>query len=652
MIKLPVFRILFACTLLAASWATRAGINPYTPAENKYPVFAIPEPLLENANAVLRRHETVFDVKSVSEATEKVLYAITILNENAKDEAIVRVPYDKLNKVNFIRGAIYDAGGNLIDKLSKSDIRDISPFDGVNLVSDNRMKVAQFSRNQYPYTVEFEYETVSNNLMFYPVWFPQSDYNISIERANLQVVLPSELSLRYKEVRLSKKVTISKEDNKQVFNWEVSDAKALVKEILSPAFYTLVPAVYTAPSQFEVQGYAGDMTTWKGLGDWINKLNAGRDQIPEELKQKIIQLTAKETDPASKIRKVYEYLQSSTRYVSIQLGIGGWQPFDALTVNKTSYGDCKALSNYTKALLKTIGIESYYTLISAGDNKLGLDVNFPIAAFNHATLFVPLKNDTIWLECTDQTKAFGYAGGFTGDRLALAVTPEGGKVVRSPVYKAADNREEHMVDVHLDVQGNATAEVKSTYTGLQQDDISAVVLGRMTPEEQKKWLYKSLSIPNFDINKFEFIEKKDKIPAVTEMLQLTIRNCASRSGKRAFLPLNLMSTWGSVPVKSDNRLTDLVLTMPFVDTDTIRFHLPEGYQVESQPENIEFDSQFGNYKASVNIEKGIVTYIRRNEMKKGNFPKTAFNEYANYCRKIAKADKIQMVLISSSLAEK
>ena|GEM_PF-12433 len=611
-----------------------------------------PVPSLKNANAVVRRHETIFTVKSAGEATEKVLYAITILNENATDEAVLRVYYDKLNKVSYVRGAIYDGQGNLIDKLSKSDIKDVSPFDGSNLVTDNRQKVAQFSRNQYLYTVEFEYETVSNNLMFYPVFFPQSDWNVSVERANLQVVMPINLALRYKEVNMSKKVTVTRDENKQIFNWEASDVIALQKEVLSPPLSSLVPAVYTAPSQFEVQGYAGDMTSWKGLGDWINKLNAGRDQLPEELKEKVIQLTAKENDPINKVRKVYEYLQSSTRYVSIQLGIGGWQPFDALTVHKTSYGDCKALSNYTKAILKAIGIESHYTLIRAGENKQDLDVNFPLAHFNHATLCVPLKNDTIWLECMDQTRAFGYAGDFTGNRHALAITPEGGKIVRTPVYKAADNREEHGADVQLDIQGNATADVSSLYTGLQQDDISAFVMGRMTPDEQKKWLYKRLSIPNFDINQFAFTEKKDRIPSVSEKLQLSIRHYAARSGKRVFLPLNLLSAWNSVPAKSDYRRTDLVLKMPFVDTDTIRYHLLEGYQVESQPENVEFTSQFGHYQASVKIDGRTVTYIRRNEMKEGRFPKTAFNEYAEYCKKIAKADKMQMVLISSSLAEK
>ena len=57
-----------------------------------------------------------------------------------------------------------------------------------------------------------------------------------------------------------------------------------------------------------------------------------------------------ETDPIEKAKIVYKYMQEKTRYISVQVGIGGFKPMLAKDVDRLGYGDCKALSNYTKAL--------------------------------------------------------------------------------------------------------------------------------------------------------------------------------------------------------------------------------------------------------------------------------------------------------------
>ncbi|MBL0131544.1 MAG: hypothetical protein IPP43_10800 [Chitinophagaceae bacterium] len=111
---------------------------------------------------------------------------------------------------------------------------------------------------------------------------------------------------------------------------------------------------------------------------------------------KIIQETINSVP--EKIRILYNFLQSNTHYISIQLGIGGWRPFEASFVALKAYGDCKALSNYMFSLLKEAGIVSYYTLIKAGDGAADLVTDFRSRKFTHAIVCVPVEKDTIWLE--------------------------------------------------------------------------------------------------------------------------------------------------------------------------------------------------------------------------------------------------------------
>ena len=77
-----------------------------------------------------------------------------------------------------------------------------------------------------------------------------------------------------------------------------------------------------------------------------------------------------------KAKIVYRYVQDNTRYISVQVGIGGIQPIAAIEVDELKYGDCKGLTNYTQALLDIAGVESFYTIVQAGKEIVDFDSDF------------------------------------------------------------------------------------------------------------------------------------------------------------------------------------------------------------------------------------------------------------------------------------
>ena len=608
----------------------------------KYSFLGLKTVTLENANAVVRDYQTEATIISKEEAKVKVKKIVTILNENGKGHATFAVRYDKLIKIDHIKANVYDASGKVVKKLKKSDIQDISAISDFSIFEDSRAKVADLSHTSYPYTVEYEYEKSVKNILFLPDWYPQDASLTSIESASFKVITPQDYKLRYKEINLTNPAAVKTTDQGKQYTWKVTDLPGIKREPQSVAFQELVPIVLVGPAAFIIQGYPGDMSTWESFGAWNYELNKGRDQLSSETVETVKQLVSGVPDKRAKIKAIYEYLQSKTRYVSIQLGIGGWQTFEASFVDEKSYGDCKALSNYTQAMLKSVGIDSYYTLIYADRYRPDIVTDFPSNQFNHVILSVPMEDDTVWLECTSQLAPFGFLGTSTSDRHALMVTENGGKLVKTSNYSHHDSRQVRTSEVQIDKEGHGIAQIDTDYSGLEYETVYSVL--NASNEDQKKWLYQNLDIPSFEIMDYTYSQEKKALPIAREELKLHLRKYASNSGKRMFLTPNLANRRTYVPPKTEERKTDVVTKYAYTHQDTVKYLLPEGYHIEFLPESESFKTSFGSYTCTFESTSGQLIYTRQLEMYKGRFPAETYSDYRDFLQKVVKADKIKVVL--------
>jgi transglutaminase-like putative cysteine protease len=632
---------------LGVNLAALAGDPP------KYEVSKIPAELLKGAQAVVRTDEQLFDIQDASTAIITERYAITIFSSDADFHVTKKIGHDNFYKIKHLEGYVYDQFGKQVARLKKSDIQDMAAFDGVSFVSDSRVKIATLPRIAYPFTVEYQYQYENRNLLFYTTWYAQSNPKESVENCWIEVRTPPGFpDLRYYGQNLTHQVKTGTLEGKKTYRWEWQNLPVMPKnEPYCPSNLERRPILHLAPSVFEVAGYKGELTSWQALGQWQNLLNEGRQALPAETQAKVQQMTANLASSRDKVKALYEYMQSRTRYVGIQLGIGGWQTFPASEVDSKGYGDCKALSNYMKSLLAGAGIESHYTLINAG-NEARTDFlpSFPSAQFNHVILCVPLPAaDTLWLECTSQHQAAGYMSDFTDNRPALLVTPEGGKLVRTPKYGRADNFRHCRVAARITPEGHATATMEARHSGLLQDQDYMDWQPTKGRDEQKKWLLERIDLPNFELTNFDLSRQKTSIPVVTQKMSLKINQLATISGKRMFVQPNLLAKWETQPVEMENRRHEVeVSSFDYATRDTVTLELPAGFHVEHLPEALSFKSVFGEYHAQVTVTDRTLTYVRRSSINQGVFPKEKYQEWVIFCRQMIRADRLKIVLVNNT----
>lgn len=610
----------------------------------QYNVALIPDSLRNNANAVKRMEETRVVIKDLDKAIVINKYAITILNEAGDRYAGYSNSYDKLHSLSDVSGHLYDAGGKAIRSVKKKDISDVSYDDNMSLATDMRIKRHNFYCRQYPYTVEYEDEEEYNGIFMLPRWLPVDGEQIAVQQSRFIVETPADYALRYKQFNYNGAPQTGGNGKTKTYTWEVNNLMAVKSEIFAPAWQELTTAVVIAPTDFAIGQYRGRMDSWLNLGRFINTLNAGRDELPDNVKQTVHRLTDAVPDKKEKIRLLYQYLQQNTRYIGIQLGIGGWQPFDAKYVAANRYGDCKALSNYMKSLLKEAGIPANYVLITAGEGRRGLWEDFPVPYFNHVILCVPDAKDSVWLECTSQTQAAGFLGSFTNARQALLVADDGGHVVWTPDYAAGNNEQLRSVHAEIDAEGNLVADVRTSFSGLQEEGPHNLI-HHASPEQREKYLNQTLNLPTYKVEKIDYQEQSQSIPVVNEFLRISSPGYGTVSGRRLFIEPNLFNKASRLPLAGQPRQFAIEYTASFRDVDSISITIPAGYQPESVPGNASISNVFGKYAIQFNVSGNQITVVRTYERLAGRYAAGSYPELVKFYADMAAADRKKMVFV-------
>jgi hypothetical protein len=629
-------------------FALLLAVSPSVWSQKMKPQYAlIPESLKREANAVVRFHETEIERISTGQLKQKVSFAVTILNSKGKNEASIVLSYDKFESVNFVEGRIYNSAGLLKETIKRKDFSDYSSFPDFVFFSDSRVLVYSPDVKEYPFTIEYEYQKSTNGFVHIDTWLPVTDYHVAIEKAELKYLTPSSIDFKHKADNFNFvfNESVNSKGLRQ-YVWGVENFLAVKKEPLSPRLDALVPKVLLAPVKFEYDGSVGDFTNWQTYGNWSYSLVKSRGALSSETVEKIKALTAGIESDREKVKAIYQFMQQKTRYVCISLGIGGFQPMLASDVDKYSYGDCKALSNYTRTLLSVVGIQSYYTEIGADERQIRYPDFASADQTNHVILTVPLKGDTIWLECTNPFNPFGYVGSANSNRKSLLVTPEGGKLIDMPYYTSEQNKQVTRMNVVVDQTGMIKGKLSVTAEGLRYEDQGFITV--RSEKDQKEFLLKSLSLPNLTISSFAIKNEGEQAPVSTLLVDFAASDYATMAGERMFVPLNVVDKMSMNFNPKRERLNDIFIPYGITDEDGFEFAIPEGYRIEFLPAPVNLVTPYGTYQMKCEVKEDKVIYTRKLLLVEGLIEKAKYQDFAQTMEKINSFDNAKLILIKKA----
>lgn len=474
-----------------------------------------------------------------------------------------------------------------------------------------------------------------------------------VRQSIFEVDAPISMPLRVIERNLTTRRTERDSAGRRVFRWTLSDPPPLRAEPFAADSNDVVPSVVVGP--------AGD---WTPVSRWYDALARTRYTLtPEVLKRadSVLQVAAVRTRQDT-VRAWHRWVAQDVRYVSISLGMGGYQPRSPDEVLQSGVGDCKDKTTLFVALLRHAGIKAEPVLLSTAGRPLR-DVP-SVLQFNHAIAAVPQDGGWQLTDLTADLVPYGelpvsYQGAF-----ALQVAGDGSaRPITIPVAPAGAHGTSTRMQVVVDSLGHAEGTSEETARGNMALAMRAVMAA--APDSARRdGLMRGMAqrigggvLDNVQITALEGFDGRDL--SATPQLRYrvrydrAVRNVGSTRVLQVPPPLRGPARQFAGAVRSlessPARRLPIDASRLLPSNESLiewQVTLPEGWTAEV-PAPVRAVSFFGSYESAWSQSGRILTLRRRIEGTPGTFPPERMPEVLVWLRAVG-ADDVEFVTIRSA----
>src|SRR6478672_7957502 len=218
-----------------------------------YDVALIPTELKSYAKVVVREDKRTLNIKSDNDATYHVKRVFTILNSTGEDFAASAITYQKSQKIKSLSLQIYNANGQLINKIKESDFNDKSYINDFSLFEDVRIKSFNPSITTYPVTIVLEFELKLNQTFIFPDWYPQTRDGESVQLSEFCLIKPAALKMNYYYQHINLKPEITVEKGEEIIKWQMQNLLSLKPEPYSKTDHERLPNLKMSAVDFSYE---------------------------------------------------------------------------------------------------------------------------------------------------------------------------------------------------------------------------------------------------------------------------------------------------------------------------------------------------------------------------------------------------------------
>jgi len=558
-----------------------------------------------------------------------------ILRPDGGRYGILMLPYDKSrSRIIAMHAWCIPASGKDYEITDKEAFEGgyVSVQNGM-LATDLRVRAMRIPESVPGSIVGFEIEQQLWREQLADVWAYQD--RVPVREAHFTLTLPPGWS--YQATWLNHAEQAATPAGEGHWHWVVSDVAAVKIQPDMPPWQRVAAQLVIAP--IAPNATESSLASWHEVGQWYQNLTIGRRDPSPQLAQKVTELTAAEPTLLGKIQLLAEYVQKDTRYVAIELGIGGYLPHSAAETFNNHYGDCKDKATLLSAMLKQIGVDSNYVLINTERGAINANTP-PNLGFNHMILAIhlpagledprllaqiqhPSLGRLLYFDPTDDLTPFGLVRGPLQANFGLLVAAEGSELLALPQLAAATNGVRRTGQLTLDLDGTLHGEIHEVRLGDQASAARQALRTAPQSVDRIKPIEALLanSLADVQILKASVGNAQHDDQPFDWYYSLEADGYAKRAGDLLMVRPRVLGSDEKIHLSRDElRVEAIEFKGPERDTDQFEIALPDGYSADNLPPSIDLDYGFATYHSKSELVGQTLRYTRSLEIRQLDVP--------------------------------
>ena len=341
-------------------------------------------------------------------------------------------------------------------------------------------------------------------------------------------------------------------------------------------------------------------------------------------------------DEQARIRGVYDYVVSRTRYVALEFGIHSFKPYPVEIVLTRRFGDCKDKASLMHAMLEALGIDSRLVLLRT--RRMGNLSEAPasLAVFDHAILYVPKYE--LYLDGTAEFHGSGELPPDDRGAEALVIEPDGtgSRIRRTPDARPADNVDDTRARLSLRADGSAILDLTASARGPWTAELRRTF---ESPDERRARAEEQLAraaFPGVKVTEVEVSDPHDIERPFTARFKADAPAFATLSGGALrFSPFGQQRSYVESYAQLSRRALPQRLPAPQRLTVAAEVELPRGFRAVV-PQDASEEALQGSWSIKYAGGEGKVTASLTLELKGGT---VAPQEYAAFRSFLGRLDR-------------